>query len=170
VYNGEIFEGSETLVPVAKIDTAYQELVEESVFDDEGIRLRIDYTDPAETEDYYFWEQFRNGETFIEANGGTKWTLISSDEFYNGRKVIGKQPNDEIVYIPGDIAYVKQIGISKFQFDYYWLLFEQAASGGLFAPPSAAVKGNIENLTNPDLYPLGYFGASEVKSAEIIIQ
>ena len=29
---------------------------------------------------------------------------------------------------------------------------------------------NIENITNPENYPLGYFGASEVSEAELIIQ
>jgi len=115
VYAGETYRGKETMLPVAAIDSIYQLFREENTFDEEGIRVSIDYTDPVNETNYYFWEQFRNGQTLITPNPGTKFTLLSSDELYNGQTIRGKLPNDELIYIAGDMAEVRQIALSEFE-------------------------------------------------------
>lgn len=169
-YDGSVYRGSETIYPVVPIDTIYQEFKSDNLFDDEGIRVKIDFTDPGDTENFYLWQQFQDGKSFIDVNGGTKWTIISPDEFFNGRKIIGKEPNDEMIFTPGQTALVRQLSISKNEYDYMFLLYDQATGGGPFDAPPATIRGNIENITNPNNYPLGYFGASEVAEAEMIIQ
>ena len=169
-YKGEKFRGSAKIGPVAPIDSIYQEFKTENLFDEEGIRIKIDFTDPPIKGNFYKWQQFQDGEISIDVNPGTKWTLISPDEFFNGIKVIGREPNDEMIFEPGQQALVRQLSISKEEYDYMFLLYDQATGGGPFDAPPSTIRGNIENLTNPENYPLGYFGASEVAEAEMIIQ
>ena len=169
-YNGERFQGSSKIEPVTPIDSIYQGFKPENLFDDEGIRVKINFTDPAEKGNFYKWQQFQDGVSLIDVNPGTKWTLISSDEFFNGLDVIGREPNDEMIFEPGQQALVRQLSITKNEYDYMFLLYDQATGGGPFDAPPATIRGNIENLTNSDNYPLGYFGASEVAEAELIIQ
>ena len=169
-FNGEVYQAVETLLPVTDIDSIYQSFVEENTFNEAGIRIRIDYTDPADQVNYYYWEQFRDGISLINPNPGTKWTLVSSDELYNGQLFWGKIPNDELIYKKGEIALVRQIALSEYAYKYYFALFDQEGSrGGLTAPP-APIRGNIENLTDPDHYALGYFYAAEIDEAELIVE
>jgi hypothetical protein len=170
VYEGETYQGQETMLAVASIDSIYQQFREKNTFDEEGIRITIDYTDPAEEENYYYWEQFRNGSSLIEPNPGTKWTLISSDELYNGQTIRGKLPNDEMIFVSGDRAEVRQIALSEFAYKYYFAIFDQEGGGGGLSTPPAAIRGNIENVTDPDHYPLGYFYASEISIATLNVK
>ncbi len=169
-HDGYVYEASERVLPVAPIDSIYQYYVEESLFDEEGIRVRIDFTDPASVENYYLWEQLRDGESMIEPNPGTKWSLIASDEFYDGQTVFGRQPNDELIYETGQTALIRQIALSRQAYDYYFLMLDQVSSGGPFSTPPVTIRGNIENITNPEQYPLGYFIAGEVDEAELEIR
>jgi hypothetical protein len=170
IYGSETYRGKETMIAVAPIDTMYQEFIEENLFDDAGLRLKIDYQDPVQEINYYYWEQFRNGSTFIEPNPGTKWSLVSSDELYNGQFIRGRLVNDEIIYEPGQVGLIRQIGISEQAYRYYFTLFDQEGSRGNLSAPPAPIRGNIENITNPDNYPLGYFYASEISERELIIE
>lgn len=169
-YDGEVYSGKEKLYEVTSIDSIYQEFKPDNLFDEEGIRIKIDFTDPPMKDNFYLWQQFQDGKSYIDVNGGTKWTIISPVEFFNGLKIIGKEPNDEMIFTLGQTALVRQLSISKNEYDYMFLLYDQATGGGPFDAPPATIRGNIENITNPDNYPLGYFGASEVSEAELIIQ
>jgi hypothetical protein len=170
IYSGETYQGQETMLAVTAIDTMYQKFREKNTFDEEGIRINIDYSDPVDQTNYYYWEQYRNGTTVITPNPGTKWTLVSSDELYNGQTIKGKIPNDELIYVAGDIAVIKQIALSEFAYKYYFAIFEQEGSRGGLSTPPAPIRGNIENLTNPDRYPLGYFYASEISIGRLEVQ
>ncbi len=41
---------------------------------------------------------------------------------------------------------------------------------GLFDTPPEPIRGNIENVTDPEHYALGYFGASEISEARLVIK
>jgi hypothetical protein len=170
VYDGETYQAFESMNSVAPIDSIYQKFRGKNTFDEEGIRVNIDYNDPVEQVNYYYWEQYRNGTIQITPNPGTKWTLLSSDQLYNGQTIRGKIPNDELIYIPGDKAEVKQIALSEFAYKYYFAIFDQEGNRSGLTTPPAPIRGNIENLTNPDNYPLGYFYASEISVAAITVQ
>jgi hypothetical protein len=169
-YLDEQYQAKETLLPVADIDTIYQVNLQENTFNEAGIRIKIDYIDPVDQVNYYYWEQFKNGSSKITPNPGTKWTIVSSDELYNGQPFIGKTPNDELIYIQGETALVRQIALSEFAYKYFFALFDQEGSrGGITAPP-APIRGNVENLSNPGRYALGYFYAAEIDEAELVVQ
>jgi hypothetical protein len=169
-YDGNIYQALETLVSVPHIDSVYQIFIEENLFDEAGIRLKIDYQDPANERNYYYWEQYLDGVSLIQPNPGTKWTLVSSDEFYNGQYVRGRMINDKLIYTAGQKGLVKQIALSEYAYRYYFALFDQEGSRGNLSSPPAPIRGNIENLTNPDKYALGYFYAAEISEKEIIIK
>jgi hypothetical protein len=169
-YSGNTFRAIETLVSVPPIDTIYQVFLEKNLFNEEGIRVTIDYQDPVENINYYYWEQFQNGVNLIQPNPGTKFSLVSSDELYNGQYIRGRIINDNVIYTSGEQGVIRQIGLSEFAYRYYFAIFDQEGSRGNLSAPPAPIRGNIQNLTNPDNYALGYFYAAEISEKEIIIK
>jgi hypothetical protein len=75
-----------------------------------------------------------------------------------------------MIFVSGDRAEVRQIALSEFAYKYYFAIFDQEGSGGGLSTPPAAIRGNIENLTDPDHYPLGYFYASEISKATLMVK
>ena len=170
-WNNEEFEAIETLIAVPRIDNIYQVFEEENLFEDEGIKIAIDFTDPTGVNNYYLWETFKGDELQILPDAGNKFNLVGEDEDFDGQEIIGYFPNEEIVFDPGDVVTVKQWGISEAAFNYYFTLFDQSGRfGGVLDTPPIGVKGNIKNLTNPDNSPLGYFFAAQVSESTYIIR
>ena len=171
VWNGQEYQAVETLVPGPPIDSIYQQFEEGNLFEDEGIKVAIDFTDAEEVENYYFWETYLDGELQILPDPGNKNNLIANDEFFDGNKIEGYFPNEEAIFDPGDQVLVKQIALSSNAYDYYFILFDQAAkTGALIDTPPVPVRGNIRNVSNPDDYALGYFFASQVSEAIHVIE
>jgi len=170
-WNGEVFEAIEKLAPVPPIDSIYQKFEEENQFEDEGIKVAVDFTDPGDQENYYFWEVYQNGKSAIIPDPGNSLNIISTDEFFNGRQVKGYLPSEEKIFNPGDVATVKHIGLSKAQYDFLFILLEQTGqTGQLFDVPAAPIRGNVRNLTNVNKPALGYFGAGQVDEKSLVIQ
>lgn len=169
-YAGNTYRAIETLTSVSPIDSIYQVYAEQNLFNEAGIRIKIDYQDPAEMNNFYYWEQFQNGVNLIRPNPGTKFSLVSSDELYNGQYVAGRIINDDVIYASGEQGIIRQIGLSEFAYRYYFAIFDQEGSRGNLSAPPAPIRGNIQNLTNPDNYALGYFYAAEISEKEIIIK
>ncbi|MEM6523143.1 MAG: DUF4249 domain-containing protein [Bacteroidota bacterium] len=169
-WQGEVFEAQETLISVAPLSRVYQKFEEENTFEDGGIKVAIDFTDPEGVDNYYFWELFSEGKNQITADPGNSGNVIAKDEFYDGQTIEGYFPNEERVYLPGDKVTVRHIGISEEHYDFLFLLFEQTGqTGQLIDVPPALIKGNIRNLTNPENIAMGYFGASEIDERTITI-
>lgn len=169
-WEGDHYEGTGRLASVAAIDSIYQIYEEETVFDEAGIRVRIDYSDPPDEENYYYWLLYKNGDYLLNPNPGTRDDLLSSDEFYDGGRITGKEPNTEVTLTAGDTVLVRQIGLTEAAFTYHDLLYEQTGGTGFVETPSTPIRGNVRNMTRPNLYPLGYFRASEVSEAKLVIQ
>ena len=171
IWEGQEFEATETLIGVPSIDDIYQQFEEGNLFEDEGIKIAIDFTDPAGEDNYYFWETFLDGELQILPDPGNKNNLIAEDEFFDGNQIEGYFPNEEAVFDPGNEVLVRQIGLSENAYIYYFTLFDQAGkTGALIDTPPIPVRGNIRNITNPNNYALGYFFASEVAEAVHIVE
>ena len=169
-WNQEFYEASSILVEVTPLDSVYQVFEEENAFEDGGLKLAIDFTDPIGEDNYYFWELFADGQNLILADPGNSGNVIANDRFWDGQKIEGYFPNEERVLEPGMEVIVRHIGISKETFDYLFLLFEQTGQTGQFIDvPPALIRGNIQNLTNPENIAMGYFGASEVDQRSLIV-
>ncbi|GAB5524217.1 MAG: DUF4249 domain-containing protein [Roseivirga sp.] len=171
-YNGDQYEAIERLLPVASIDRIFQEFEEETLVSDEGIKVKVDYTDPIDERNFYHWQTYRNDTLLVTADPGNVFNLISSDEFYNGLTITGFGPSRDFAFRGGDMAEVRQYALSESAYIFYRNYYEQVVgvSPGLGDVVPATLRGNIQNLSNPDLYPLGYFEASEVAIAHWVVQ
>lgn len=169
-WEGQLFQASEQLISVPRLERVYQQFEEGNAFEDEGIKVAIDFTDPSDKSNYYFWELFLNDQNVIRADPGNSNNIIAKDEFYNGQTIEGYFPSEEKTFNPGEQVLVRHIGISKNNYDYLFLLFEQTGqTGQLIDVPPALIRGNIRNLTNPTDIALGYFGANEVDEEILVI-
>ena len=172
VYEGDEYEALERLLPVADIDSIYQVFQEETLFSDEGIKVALDYTDPVDEVNFYHWQVFRNDTLLVTADVGNQFNLISSDEFYDGLQITEFEPSADFSFLPGDRAVVKQYALSPEAYTFYRNYYEQVVgiAPGLADVVPATLRGNIQNLSNPDRYPLGYFEASEVSEKSMVIE
>lgn len=158
-YKGENYSATEALKSVTDITRIEQSV--ENIFGTESIRVDFIYTDPVDEENYYV--SVFSSDAFL-LNSTRTW----SDEFINGNEdsVFEIDENFE----PGNTLTLRFFGVSEQYHNYTELLLQQIESGGPFATPPAAVKGNCINDTDPDNKPLGYFRLSEVVTTPYIIQ
>ncbi|WP_289062776.1 DUF4249 domain-containing protein [uncultured Zobellia sp.] len=160
VHDGETYTAQETLMPVTDITDLYQD--REDGFDDEELELHVEFTDPANEENYYFFKFQREGDLLPEFE-------VGDDEFVNGNEIDWwyeleeDEDTDKIdVLKPGDVVAIEMYGISEAYYDYMDILIDQIGGVDIFSATPVAVKGNCINLTNPDNYAHGYFRLTEV--------
>lgn len=152
-YQGEIYSATETLKSVSDID--YVEQNNNGGFSGEETELKAFYTDPANEENYYFFEFFSDIPVIPSLE-------VYKDEFVNGNQIFGFYTEEDLE--TGDIVTIRNYGISQRFYDYMFILLQQNSEegGGPFETQPATVRGNCVNQTNPNNFPLGYFRLSEV--------
>lgn len=160
-YQGEIYSATETLKSASEID--YVEQNNNGGFSGEEIELKAFYTDPANEENYYFFE-FSSDIPVIPS------LEVYKDEFVNGNQIFGFYTEEDLA--TGDIVTIRNYGISQRFYDYMFILLQQNSEegGGPFETQPATVRGNCVNQTNPENFPLGYFRLSEVDEFIYVIQ
>ena len=164
------YQGSETLIGVPPLDSLYQVEAEQNLFEDGGLKAAINFTDPAEEANFYFWETYVDGELQVLPDPGNKDNLITKDDFFDGQQVVGYFPNEELVVEIGQQVVVRQLGLGATVYQYYFALYDQAGrTGSVIDTPPAPVKGNIVNLSSPGDFPLGYFYATEVTERSMVV-
>ncbi|WP_299365868.1 DUF4249 domain-containing protein [Winogradskyella sp.] len=153
VYEGETYSGTETLKSVVPIDFVEQE--NEGGFSGEDIELKAFYTDPANVENYYFFE-------FISDVAVVPSLDVYEDRFTDGNQIFGFYTEEDLE--SGDIVTIRNYGISERFYEFMFILLQQGGEddGGPFETQPATVRGNCINTTNPDNFPFGYFRLSEV--------
>lgn len=153
IYDGEIYTATETLIPVVPIDFVEQE--NDVGFTGEETELKAYYTDPANEENYYFFE-------FNSPTDVIPYLEVYNDVFTNGNQIFGYYTNEDIE--TGDEITIQIHGVSERFYEFMFLLLQQNSddSGGPFETQPATIRGNCINQTNPDNYPFGYFRLSEV--------
>lgn len=160
-YDGEIYSATETLKSVVPID--YVEQKNDGGFSGEETELKAYYTDPANIENFYFFE-FRNNFTAIP-------TLeVYKDEFTDGNQIFGFYTEEDLT--AGHEVTIRNYGISKAFYEYMFILLQQNSEegGGPFETTPATVRGNCINETNSENFPLGYFRLSEVDEIIYIVE
>lgn len=159
INDGETYLAVETLTPVVDIDNVYQST--ENGFDDEALEVNVEYTDPANEENFYLFKFQRVGDLLPDL-------LDLSDEFTDGNQIsiFYERLEDEDInqdeFVPGDVVDISMHGISEQYFNYIRLLISQNESGGPFSATPVAVKGNCINPNDPDDYAFGYFRVTQV--------
>lgn len=161
LYQGETFIGIETLKSVSDIE--YVEQNNKGGFSSEETELKAYYTDPANQENYYFFE-------FISDIPVIPTLEVYNDEFTNGNQIFGFYTEEKLE--TGDIVTIRNHGVSERFYNFMFVLLQQNSQegGGPFETQPATVRGNCINKTNPSNYPLGYFRASEVSVFQYTIK
>lgn len=159
IYNEETYIAEETLIPVVDVAEIYQSV--DGGFDDEALEVNIDFDDPVDEDNFYFFRLQEQGDLLPEL-------LNITDEFTNGNRmtVFYEKTEDEDInqqeFMIGDVVNIEFYGVSKQYTNYIGLLIEQYESvGDPFSTEPAALRGNCTNATNPDNYAFGYFRLSE---------
>ena len=161
VYEGEIYKATETLKSVVPIDFIEQN--NEGGFTGDQIELKAFYTDPADEENYYFFE-FLSDLTPIPS------LEVYEDRFTNGNQIFGFYSDEDLE--AGNIIRIRNHGVSESFYEFMFLLLQQGSQdgGGPFETQPASVRGNCINETNSDNFPFGYFRLSEVDEVIYTVQ
>jgi len=161
IYEGEIYSASETLKPVAPID--YIEQNNDGGFSGEDIEIKAFYTDPADEDNYYFFE-------FLSDLTPVPSLEVYEDRFTNGNQIFGFYTEEDLE--AGNTIRIRNHGVSQEFYDFMFLLLQQGSedSGGPFETQPATVRGNCVNLTNPDNFPFGFFRLSQVDEVTYIVE
>ncbi|PNQ72722.1 DUF4249 domain-containing protein [Hanstruepera neustonica] len=160
IYNNETYTGTETFLPVAELEYVEQNL--EGGFTGEDTEIKAFFTDPADEENFYFFE-------FIPSIPVTPTLDTFKDEFVNGNLIFGFYVEEDLN--PGNQVIIRNYGVSEQFYEFMFILLQQTSQGGgPFETQPATVRGNCINNTNPNNYPLGYFRLSEVSEIIYTIQ
>ena len=161
LYKGELYTGTETLKSVTPID--YVEQNDQGGFTGEETELKAFYHDPADEENYYFFE-------FISDIPVIPSLEVYEDQFTNGNQIFGFYTEKDLT--TGDVVTIRNYGVSKRFYNYMFILLQQNSDtgGGPFETQPATIRGNCINQTNPENFPLGYFRLSEVSELIYTVQ
>jgi len=161
IYNEDVYTATETFKSVVPIE--YVEQINDGGFSGEDIELKAFYTDPANIENYYFFE-------FLSDISVVPNLEVYEDRFTDGNQIFGFYTEEDLE--PGDIVTIRNYGISERFYDYMFILLQQGSeeNGGPFETQPATVRGNCINLTNPENFPFGFFRLSEVDELIYTVQ
>lgn len=167
-WNNDTYEGSDSLLPVAPIDSFYFRertglFAPPDVAREPGPRATIDFRDPPGVENYYVWDQYVDGTRLVEADTAFRFRPMERDAFFNGAPVRGYQPYSGVVLRSGQTVRMRHMSLSAQGYRYYLALNNMALSDGSpFSMPPASLRGNVANLTRPAEPALGHFLTAEV--------
>ncbi len=159
VYNDEIYSATEQLQTVVPLEFVEQR--NDGGFDGESIELKAFFTDPANEENYYFFEGLSSKGNVYDA---------FDDEFFDGNLIFGFYVVDDLE--TGDEVTFFLHGADEQFYNFMFILLQQGSdsSGGPFETQPATVRGNLINETTPDNFPLGYFRISETSILRYTVQ
>jgi len=167
-WNNETYEGSDSLLPVAPIDSFYFRartglFAPPDVAREPGLRATIDFRDPPGAENYYVWDQFVDGQRLVPGDTAFRFRPMERDAFFNGALVRGYQPYSGVVLRPGQTVRIRHMSLSEQGYRFYLTLNNVTlADGSPFSLPPASLRGNVANLTRSEEPALGYFLTAEV--------
>ncbi len=121
---------------------------------------------------YYKWDIYINNKHL----GNAEYLAIASDEQVDGNYINGfeiftdfhdlNKPENRLLNL-GDTIQVKQTSVSEFGWLYYYQVFEQGQTGGLFSVPPANIKGNF--VSDDGSKVLGLFTAHDVSASNKVV-
>ncbi len=163
VYKGTTYEGTEKLMPVAKIENIIQEA--NGGITGKEIRVRANYIDPQATTDYYLFNY-----SFPNLTGMKPDYYVNDDIFTNGNQYFSVSFKDDLKI--GDTVKITHFGISQQYYNYLSILLSLSGNqgGGPFQAPPVSVRGNLVNKQNDNDFPYGYFSLSESDTKDYIIK
>ena len=167
-WNNDGYEASDSLLPVAPIDSFYFTertglFAPPDVAREPGPRATVDFRDPPGVDNYYVWDQFVDGQRLVVADTAFRFRPMERDAFFNGALVRGFQPYSGMVLRSGQTVRLRHMSLSAQGYRFYLTLNNVSlGDGSPFSIPPASLRGNVANLTRPAEPALGYFLAAEV--------
>lgn len=140
------------------------------LFSEDDTEVIVEITDSPEQENFYVFDF------------GFSEFLTVQDQFFNGQTFEFSYFYEEELDT-GQQLEVSILGADQGFFDYMTLLIEQTQNdGGVFETPVATVRGNIfdvtdldndqvvDNVSQPDVFPLGYFAVVQEFKATLTLE
>jgi hypothetical protein len=166
-HNGITITGSDVLSSVEPIDSIQ---VHPSLRGDEEFLGIFIYGDEPEGEgNYYKWDIYIDGVLLNDAED----LSVASDELVDGNYVSSLEiftdyhDDDEDPELnAGSTVMVKQNSISEFAYKYYYQLYDQSTTGGLFSVPPANIESNFTASDGSTV--LGLFTAQDVSASNTV--
>ncbi|PIF01483.1 MAG: hypothetical protein CR994_00920 [Maribacter sp.] len=156
LYNNEQYEAMATFVPTVPFDVLEQG--DDTLFSEGETEIVLSYTDEADNEDYYLFDF------------GFNLYLVSEDTFYPGESFEFSYFYEDGLETGRELN-ISILGIDKGFYDYMGQLIAQSGGDqGPFQTPTATVRGNIINTTDPDNLAFGYFALCQEYKGTVVIE
>jgi len=162
IYKGESYTATNKLMATPTIDDIQQETVP-GIDGEDSIQIKFFYQDNG-AEDNFYLVGAKNPLLSVKEFG------VISDEFFQGNRMFGFYTNEKLDR--GSTLKFSLQGITQSYYNYMNKLIAMSSSNGgnPFATPTATLRGNVLNITNPENYPLGYFSLTEIDTKDYLVQ
>ena len=167
-YQGRLYLAQTKYIPVVPINSIRQGTG--TLFGDNETEVVVNFTDQADVDNYYLFD-FNFGEY-----------LVTEDEFYQGQEFEFSFFYDQ-TFDPGTIIDISILGADKTFYDYMnQLIVQSGDSQGPFQTPVSTVRGNVfdvtdldnidvlDNVDQPEVFPLGYFAIVQEEKGQVVIE
>lgn len=167
-HEGRLYFASTRYVPSVQIDNLEQG--DDTLFSEDDTEVIVEISDTPEAENFYVFDF------------GFNEFLTVEDQFFDGQTFEFSYFYDTGVE-PGDLITVSILGADRGFYNYMTLLIEQTQDdGGVFETPVTTVRGNIfdvtdldndevvDNVGQPEVFPLGYFAVVQEFKAVLTLQ
>ena len=167
-HEGRRYLATTKYVPTVPIDSVIQG--DGTLFNDDETEVIITFTDDPDRDSFYLFDL------------SLSEFLVTEDKFYKGQQFSFSYFYDQI-FEPDTEIEIRLMGVDQTFFNYMDLLIEQTTNdAGIFSTPVATVRGNVfditdidnidllDNVAQPDVFPLGYFAMVQEYKQTLIIQ
>jgi len=167
-HEGRRYLATTKYVPAVPIDSVIQG--DGTLFNDDETEVIITFTDDPDRDSFYLFDL------------SLSEFLVTEDKFYKGQQFSFSYFYDQI-FEPDTEIEIRLMGVDQTFFNYMDLLIEQTTNdAGIFSTPVATVRGNVfditdidnidllDNVAQPDVFPLGYFAMVQEYKQTLIIQ
>lgn len=156
-YNNEVYTATEQLVRTGSIESVIQG--DGFLFDEEEeTEVIIEFVDVVGERNYYLFAF------------GFENFLVTDDEFYQDSGLTFSFFYEDVE--PGDLLTITMLGVNANFANFVDQTLTQAGenANGLFAVPTANIRGNFVNTTNQENFAFGYFSLSEFDVALLTVE
>ncbi len=167
-HQGRLYLAQTRYVPTVPINSVRQG--DGTLFGDDETEVVINFTDQAEVDNYYIFD-FGFGDY-----------LVTEDEFYKGQEFEFSYFYDQR-FEPGTTLEISVLGADQGFFQYMDQLIVQSGDDqGPFQTPVSAVRGNVfditdldndqvlDNVDQPEVFPLGYFALVQEERGMVTLE
>jgi hypothetical protein len=166
VFEGETYTAMSEIKRVPVIDSLAFRYADKSGTEDDGYYLNYYGPEPEGQGDYY---RFNISIDNKMQPPKFDW-FVSGDEWVDGNYIADLEAFDDPMR-NGDMVKAEIMSITKDAYYYFTEMKIQVDNGGMFSNPPSNIRTNIQNM-NPasSKKAVGYFGASAVRSKEIVFK